>query len=215
MTLLAFATTIEAQPFIDYHGLTRKNTSGLYTLYGGDNLSLIITGMGALKGAVYLSHLLQQKKLTGHPVTEVINYGVAGCVCDTLSLGEIIAVDRVIKYDPVEFSKPQPNKYFSSSFPHITLTRKSKDTVVLATSDHPIFSEDDVQRVAQHAHLVDMEGYGYAFAANSHGVPIQLVKGISDFAYKESEQSFKKIMKAVLKELLAFHCTRKTIVEKP
>ena len=78
MILLAFATTIEAQPFIDYHGLTRENTSGLYTLYGGDTLSLIITGMGALKGAVYLSHLLQQKKLTGSRrgcwLTSVTNY---------------------------------------------------------------------------------------------------------------------------------------------
>ena len=87
MILLAFATTIEAQPFIDYHNFTQKNTDGLYTLYGGNNLSLIITGMGALKGAVYLSHALEQKKLTGQPVTEVINYGVAGCVCDRLSLG--------------------------------------------------------------------------------------------------------------------------------
>ena len=213
MILLAFATMIEAQPFIDYHRLTRQHTSSLYTVYEGDNISLIITGMGALKGAVYLSEIIQQKKLTGHPVTEVINYGVAGCVCDTLSLGEIVVVDKVIKYDSVEFSKPQPNKYFSSSFPDITLTLKRKDITILATSDHPIFTEDEAHRVAQHAHLVDMEGYGYAFAAHGHGIPIQLVKGISDFAYKESEQSFKKIMKRVLKELLSFHRTSKALTE--
>ena len=213
MILLAFATQIEAQPFIDYHRLTRQNTSSLYAVYGGNNISLIITGMGALKGALYLSEILQQRELTGHPVTEVINYGVAGCVCDTFSLGEIVVVDKAIKYDPVEFSKPQPNKYFSSSFPDFTLTLKKKDITVLATSDHPIFTEDDAHCVAQHAHLVDMEGYGYAFAANSHGIPLQLVKGISDFAYKKSEQSFKKIMGRVLKELLSFHRTREAIKE--
>jgi len=214
MILLAFATKIEAQPFIDYHRLIKENTSSLYAVYGGDNISLIITGMGALKGAVYLSDILQQKKLTGHPVTEVINYGVAGSVCDTLSLGEIVVIDKVIKYDPVEFAKPQPNKYFSSSFPDITLTGKSKDITVLATSDHPIFTEDDAHRVARHAQVVDMEGYGYAFAANGHGIPLQLVKGISDFAHKESEPSFKKTMGRVLQELLSFHRTREAIKER-
>jgi len=214
MILLAFATQIEAQPFIDYHRLTRKNTSSVYALYGGDTISLIITGMGALKGAVYLSEILQQRKLTGHPVTQVINYGVAGCVCDTFSLEEIVVVDKVIKYDPVEFSKPQPDKHFSSSFPDFTLTPKKKDITVLATSDHPIFTEDDAHRVGQHAHVVDMEGYGYAFAANSQGIPLQLVKGISDFAYKKSEQSFKKIVGRVLTGLLSFHRTREAMRER-
>ena len=214
MILLAFATTIEAQPFIDYHSLTRQHTSSSYTVYGGDTISLIITGMGALKGAVYLSEIIQQRKLAGHPVTEVINYGVAGSVCDTLALGEIVVVDKVIKYDPVEFSKPQPDKYFSSSFPDITLTLKKKDRTILATSDHPVFTEDDAHRVAQNAQLVDMEGYGYAFAAHGHEIPIQLVKGISDFAYKESEQSFKKTMGRVLQELLSFHRTREGLTER-
>jgi nucleoside phosphorylase len=59
-----------------------------------------------------------------------------------------------------------------------------------------------------------MEGYGYAFAANSHGIPLQLVKGISDFAYKESEQSFKNTMDRVLEKLLAFHRTHKAIKER-
>jgi adenosylhomocysteine nucleosidase len=214
MILLAFATKIEAQPFIEYHSLTKQNTSSLYDVYGGGNISLIITGMGALKGAVYLSEIIQQRKLTGHPITEIINYGVAGCVCDTFCLGEVIAVDKVIKYDPVEWSKPKPNKYFSSSFPDITLTLKGKDITILATSDHPIFTDVDAQRVAQHAHLVDMEGYGYAFAANGHGIPIQLVKGISDFAYKDSEKSFKNKMESVLKKLLSFHSTREVIKER-
>ncbi len=214
MILLAFATQREAQPFIDYHRLTRQSTGSLYGVYGGENISLIITGMGALKGAVYLSEILQQRKLAGHPITEVINYGVAGCVCDTFSLEEIVVVDKVIKYDPVEFSKPQPNKYFSSSFPDFTLTPKKKEITVLATSDHPIFTEEDAHRVARHAHVVDMEGYGYAFAANSHGIPLQVVKGISDFAYKKSEQSFKKTVGRVLTELLSFHRTRETIRER-
>lgn len=211
MILLAFATRIEAQPFIDYHCLTRQHAGSGYDLYQGKDCALIITGMGALKAAVHLSALLQQWKLTGYPVTHVFNYGIAGSVCNALALGEVVVVDRVIKYDPVESAKPQPDKHFAASFPDITLTRKRKDTLVLATSDHPIFTGDDARRVARHAKVVDMEGYGYAFAAHSQGVPIQLVKGISDFAHKESEQSFKKTIPGVLQQLLSFHRTRETI----
>lgn len=208
MILLACATRVEAEPFIEYHRLVKRNTGSGYDIYGGGAVSLIITGMGTLKGALYLSEILQQRKADGHPVAQVINYGVAGSVCDRFSLGEVVMVDRVIKYDPVEFVKPRPGRHFSSSFPDITLTPKRRDTTILATSDHPVFSEDDAKKVSLHAHVVDMEGYGYACAARRHGIPLEIVKGISDCARKESEQSFKNTVADVLVKLLSFHSRR-------
>ena len=54
--------------------------------------------------------------------------------------------------------------------------------VVLATGD--VFVSDPLVRdaLAERAHLVDMEGYAVAYAARAAGVPVRLVKHVSDAA---------------------------------
>lgn len=208
MILMVFATELEAQPFIAYHRLRRIETHQPCPVYEGGGLLLMISGMGFLKGAVALSQVLQSHEESGNPITRVTNYGIAGAVTGRFSLGEVVPVDRVIKYNPVEFTKTRFNKFFASAFPEIRLTEQAADAVVLATSDHPILTEDDAGLAARHAHLVDMEGYGYAFVAGNHGIPIQLIKGVSDFARKESEDSFRRQVKRTLEALLAYHVSR-------
>ena len=205
MILMVFATELEAQPFIDHHRLRRMETHQHYIAYEGDGILLIISGMGFLKGAVALSQAVQRHENSGNAITLVINYGIAGALTERFSLGEVVCVERAVKYNPVEFTKTRFNKFFASAFPEIRLTEQAEDAVVLATSDHPILTEDDARLAARYAHLVDMEGYGYAFVAGVHGIPIQLIKGISDFARKESEDSFRKQVKRTLDALLAYH----------
>ena len=211
--LLAFATEIEADPFIDYHGLKKQNTSDPYLLYEKDNISLIITGMGSIKGAVYLSDTMQKKKREGIAVTKVINYGVAGCLTDKFCIGDIVEIDKVIKYNTIEFSRPRPTRYFLSSFPEIKVNEKEGDINILATSDHPIFTKEDSKSVARYAEFVDMEGYGYAFVTKYYNIPITLIKGISDFAFKQSEETFKQNVKKCLLKLLTFHSAGGTFNE--
>jgi adenosylhomocysteine nucleosidase len=205
MNLLVFATELEAQPFIDHHRLRCLEEQYPCTAYEGEGLLLIISGMGFLKGAVTLLQVLQKHEKSGNPITCVINYGIAGSLTGRFSLGEVVPVDRVVKYNPVEFTKTRFNKFFASAFPEIGLNERAEDAVVLATSDHPILTEDDASIAARYAHLVDMEGYGYAFVAGTYGIPIRLIKGVSDYARKESEDSFKKQVKKSLEALLAYH----------
>jgi len=205
MMLVVLATELEAQPFIDYHRMRRLEEHRPCPAYAGEGLLLIISGMGFLKGAVALSRTIEMHEKNGNTITRVINYGIAGCLTARFSLGEVVSVDRVVKYNPVEFSKTRFNTFFASAFPEIRLNEPAGDAVVLATSDHPVLTEDDAGRAARHAHLVDMEGYGYAFVAGNYGIPIQLIKGISDFARKESEDSFRKQVKRTLDSLLAYH----------
>ena len=205
MILLVFATEIEARPFIDYHDLEKHDKSEFYDLYEGGNIALLITGMGSMKGAFSLSDLIQKETGSGHSITKIINYGIAGCLSDTFSIGAVVEMDKVIKYDPVEFLKPKPGKLFSSSFPDIVINEEGGGSNILATSDHPIFIKEDSERVAKYATFVDMEGYGYAFVARHYGISIRLVKGVSDFAFKHSEESFKQNVKICLDRLLSFH----------
>ncbi len=202
--LLVFATELEAQPFIDHHRMRRIDAHHPCPVYEGEGMLLIISGMGFLKGAVALSQILQRYEKGANSITRMINYGIAGALTERFSLGEVVCVDRVVKYNPVEFSKTRFNKFFVSAFPEIRLTEKAENTLVLATSDHPILTEEDANCAARHAHLVDMEGYGYAFVAGAHGIPIELIKGISDFARKESEDSFRKQVKRTVDSLLAY-----------
>lgn len=205
MILLAFATEIEARPFIEYHHLKNQNKRERYDVYEEGNISLIITGMGSIKGAVYLFDLIHNKRREGIHIAKIINYGIAGCLSDKFSIGNVVEIDRVIKYNPVELSKTKPNKYFLSAFPDITINEKKVDITILATSDHPVFNKEDSEKIAEHAHFVDMEGYGYAFVAKHYTIPIKLLKGISDFVFKQSEESFKKNVKTCLENLLSFH----------
>jgi adenosylhomocysteine nucleosidase len=158
-----------------------------------------------MKGAVCLSDLIQRKKSGGNRITKIVNYGIAGCLSDKFSIGDVVEIDKVIKYDPVEFLKPKPGKLFLSSFPDIIVNERREDANVLATSDHPIFIEEDSKRVARYADFVDMEGYGYAFVASHYNIPIRMLKGVSDFALKHSEEAFKQNVRTCLEKLLIFH----------
>ena len=109
MILLAFATEIEARPLIEYHHLKKQNEGKPYDLYEGNDISLIVTGMGSIKGAVYLSDLIQNKGKKDNRIVKIINYGIAGCLSDKFSIGDVVEIDRVIKYNPVELSKTKPN----------------------------------------------------------------------------------------------------------
>ncbi len=205
MIILVFATEIEARPFIDYHDLKKQDKSEFYDLYKGGNISLVITGMGSMKGAFSLSDLIQGETNRGNSITKIINYGIAASLSDKFSIGAVVEMDKVVKYDPVEFSRPKPGKLFSSSFPDIILNEERGGLNILATSDHPIFMKEDSERVAKYANFVDMEGYGYAFVSTHYGIPIRLFKGISDFAFKHSEESFRQNVKTCLEKLLSFH----------
>jgi len=213
MIILVFATETEARPFIDYHGLKKQDKSEFYDLYEEGNISLVITGMGSMKGTFSLSDLIQEETNRGNSITKIINYGIAGSLSDKFSIGAVVEMDKVIKYDPVEFSRPKPGKLFSSSFPDIILNEERGGLNILATSDHPIFMKEDSERVAKYANFVDMEGYGYAFVSTHYGIPIRLFKGISDFAFKHSEESFRQNVKTCLEKLLSFHISSSFLEE--
>ena len=205
MIILVFATEIEARPFIDYHGLKRQDGYDLYELYEGGGISLVITGMGSMKGAFSLSDFIRVKKDKKSSITRIINYGIAGSLSEEFPIGAVVEIDKVIKYDSVEFSKDKRGRHFSSSFPDIILNERETAPNILATSDHPIFLKEDSERVAKYANFVDMEGYGYAFICTQYGIPISLFKGISDFTFKHSEDSFKQNVQLALENLLSLH----------
>ena len=136
------------------------------------DLPLVITGLGKTAAAVATTRaLVAYDDLAG---LTVLNVGTAGALRPGLTgifepgvvLNHDLSADviRLLGYDPQE-----------------RLVVGGSE-VVLATGD--VFVSDRVVRdaLAERAHLVDMEGYAVAYAARQAGVPVRLVKHVSDAA---------------------------------
>lgn len=136
------------------------------------DLPLVITGMGKVAAAAATARALAAyDDLSG---LTVVNIGTAGALRPGLTglfepgvvLNHDLSADlvRAIGHDPQE------------------RLEVGESDVVLATGD--VFVSDPVVRdaLAEKAHLVDMEGYAVAWAALQAGVPVRLVKHVSDAA---------------------------------
>lgn len=136
------------------------------------DLPLVITGIGKTAAATATA-----RALAGYDdLTDltVVNLGTAGALRPGLSglfeVGTVLNHDvnadviRSLGYDPQE-----------------RLSVGESDTV-LATGDVFVTDVAVRDRLAVEAHLVDMEGYAVAYAARQFGVPIEIVKHVSDDA---------------------------------
>lgn len=133
---------------------------------------LVVTGLGKTAAAAHTARALARiGDLTG---LTLLNVGTAGALRLGLEglhepgvvLNHEINADavRALGYDPQE-----------------RLVVGTGETV-LATGD--LFVTDPVvrDRLAERAHLVDMEGYAVAWTASLFGVPVRLAKHVSDQA---------------------------------
>lgn len=137
------------------------------------DLPILLTGIGRINTVAALTEVLADVK-----PTSVINIGTAG------SLGSASGVHRVGSVLLHDFSHSAVADLTGGvAYPPITL---ADDGPVLATGD--LFVEDSATRVrlAEIADLVDMEGYAVAWVARRHGVPVELIKLVSDPAGEDA-----------------------------
>lgn len=162
------------------------------------HLPLVVTGMGKTAAAAATARALASyDDLAG---LTVLNIGTAGALRPQLSglfepgvvLNHDISADllRALGHDPQE-----------------RLVVGESD-VVLATGDVFVSNPAIRDALAERAHLVDMEGYAVAWAAREAGVPVRLVKHVSDAA-DESALDWASMVEASAVELGAWlreHC---------
>ena len=136
-----------------------------------DELPVVVSGLGKTAAAVATTEALLGMERDG---LTVVNIGTAGALRDGLAglheVGTVLNHDmngdavRALGYDPED------------------VLEVGTSEVVLASGD--LFVTDPAVRalLAARAHLVDMEGYAVAFACARFGVPVRLVKHVSDNA---------------------------------
>ena len=143
---------------------------------------VLVTGVGKLRAGVAVASVLAG----ADKPSVVINFGTAGALVDGLEgiheVGTVVQHD----FDDVGLSVMTGR--------HDGAPIVLGEGPVLATGD--VFVSDTAMRdaLAQRAQLVDMEGYAVAFAAVAAGVPVRLVKLVSDPADEDAFRTWAEQM---------------------
>lgn len=149
-----------------------------------EGAELLVTGIGTLPAAITLTEELCARRAQGELPERIVNIGTCGALRDEIPNG-VYEIDRVHKHD---FQVVMESDIAFDALPR-EITPETTGlfpTAQLATGD--TFVEDSVtrDRIAASAGLVDMEGYAVAAVAGRFGVPVTLLKQVSDRANEET-----------------------------
>jgi adenosylhomocysteine nucleosidase len=142
-------------------------------------LPILVTGAGKVNAAVATATILGS-----HSPSQVVNLGTAGALVDDLT--GIHVIGTVTQHDLND------QALFNLTGLHFGAPITLQDSgLVLTTGDQFIADESTRRQLAEHAHLVDMEGYAIAKAAMAAQVPVMLVKQVSDSADSSASRSWR------------------------
>lgn len=156
---------------------------------------LLVTGIGTLNCAIALTReLAGRQQLPEH----ILNFGTAGALRDGIS--GVFEIDRVFQHD---FSSDLISQMIGRPLPNargLPVTGKLP-VAHLATGDAFISDSETRARLAQQAHLCDMEGAAVAAVAETFGISVTLLKQVSDNADEGATSTWFEAVDAGAKEL--------------
>ncbi|MGW0857663.1 nucleosidase [Streptomyces sp. NPDC002690] len=145
-------------------------------------LPVLLTGMGKVNAATALAAVLG----SGTKPSHVVNLGTAGALRPGWTGTHLIGTVMQHDLDSGTLYSLTGETYGAP------LNVGDPDGPTLATGDSFIDDEAARARLAVHAPLVDMEGYALATAAHLAGVPLRIVKHVSDDAGQEAAKSWRE-----------------------
>ncbi|MET0813415.1 MAG: nucleoside phosphorylase [Microbacterium sp.] len=132
----------------------------------------LVTGPGKLQATYALT-----RALDAGDYDEVLVVGTAGAIDGRLE-ASVYDIDAAIQHDVTDIDGVVGQHV--SLPPRVELGR---DGVTIATGDHFVDDSEAVQVIRPlGAGLVDMETYAYVWVAQQFGVPIRVLKSVSDRA---------------------------------
>jgi adenosylhomocysteine nucleosidase len=136
------------------------------------DLPVLLTGIGKVNAATALAVVLAR----GPRPSGIVNLGTAGALRPGWTGTHVIGT--VIQHDlDSDVLRELTGETYGAP-----LALPDRDGPTLATGDAFISEEAARERLAARAPLVDMEGYALATAAQQAGVPLRIVKHVSDEA---------------------------------
>lgn len=137
-----------------------------------DGFHRLVTGPGKLQATYALTRALDARAYD-----EIVVVGTAGAIDGRLE-ASVYEIDAAIQHDVTDIDGIVGQ--------HVSLPQRvelGREGVTIATGDHFVDDAEAVQVIRPlGAGLVDMETYAYIWVAQQFGVPIRVIKAVSDRA---------------------------------
>lgn len=156
---------------------------------GESEVLLLQSGVGEIYAAAAAQTLIS---VCGAEV--LVNYGIVGGLTDEMTLCRAVAVDRVVHYDfdLSEIDNVEPGRYPGYSSVYLETDRGLLDKALAAvpgltkatcaSADKFVGTEEKKRKLHSlyNADICDMEAAGIILTADRAGVPVLMIKAVSD-----------------------------------
>ena len=174
MKFIVVALMSEARVLIDSFNLKRVDDKR-FKVFCGDDMCLIISGIGSLNSSIATTYLLTKYK--AKEGDEVLNLGICGSTFEC-EIGSVFSVRQVLEYESGSIFKLEGQKKLTT------------------------FNTPQNEKKVKNS-LVDMEGYGFTKAARVFSKNIKIFKVVSDFCDDKilSGEEVYGLMREIVKNL--------------
>jgi adenosylhomocysteine nucleosidase len=174
---------LRAFNLIDYRGLKLRKT-----VIGAAETTVLITGVGA-QAAAQAMDLMMRMADKDQYFDVCISSGLAGALCETLSVGDIVAPKELI----VELKHAdlrEEHLVVDPELRQLALGGGAKNANCLFSTDEILVKASQKKSCASRAQSVDMESFEIVKAASAWGARSVVIRAISDAATEDLPINF-------------------------
>ena len=174
---------LHAFNLIDYQGLKLRRTK-----IGAAEVTVLITGVGSQAAALAMDLMMRMADKDMY-FDICISSGLAGALCDTLSVGDIIAPKELIaemKHADLEADRLGVD----AELRQMALGQGAKDANCLFTTKQILVKASQKKSCASRAQSVDMESFEIVKEARAWGARSVVIRAISDAATEDLPINF-------------------------
>jgi adenosylhomocysteine nucleosidase len=174
---------LRAFNLIDYQGLKLRKT-----VVGTAEVTVLITGVGT-QAAAQAMDLMMRMADKDQYFDVCVSSGLAGALCETLSVGDVIAPKELIV--ELKHGGQGPERLaVDADLRQLALGRGAKNANCLFTTDEILVKASQKKSCASRAQSVDMESFEIVKAASAWGARSVVIRAISDAATEDLPINF-------------------------
>jgi nucleoside phosphorylase len=174
---------LHAFNLIDYQGLKLRRTK-----IGAAEVTVLITGVGSQAAALAMDLMMRMADKDMY-FDVCISSGLAGALCETLSVGDIIAPKELIA-ELKHADKREERLQVDAELRQYALGQGAKDVNCLFATDEILVKASQKKSCASRAQSVDMESFEIVKAASAWGARSVVIRAISDAATEDLPINF-------------------------
>lgn len=168
---------------IDYQGLKLRRT-----VIGASEVTVLITGVGT-EAAAQAMDLMMRMADKDQYFDVCVSSGLAGALCDTLSVGDVIA-PKELMVELKHSGQVAERLEVDGELRQLALGRGAKNANCLFTTDEILVKASQKKSCSSRAQSVDMESFEIVKAATAWGARSVVIRAISDSATEDLPINF-------------------------